>query len=440
MPRSIQLDGISESRCRELCAQRVACKAYGFHEKQGLRHCMLHNVALARVLPVATSRIDSQCAWKELDVLPTFGGSDSVHHLAASAPIGRTSLPIPPRLSPPLPPPKWRAFPPVRRAPPMPPGDPPRVPTLPGQHPCMWVVKPHMVPSDHSCTDFTGIDVSGRDLNSAKLESVVLDHASLIGSDLTHSQIEGSTAFRARFDRARLVDATIKASELTFVSFVSAEMRHLTLQTVELARVDFSHGDLRGAMLIAIASAQTTTFDHANMDGAVIKEAEFGKRGSGGSSFYNTSLEGAILDEMNCILCQMLRAHMHRVSIIKCDFEGAFLRWANLTSAKLSEVSLQGADLQGATLRWAVLTSVQLQAANLMAANLVQAFFEPGSLGSLAGADLRGAVAMGATFDGCSMAFVDMQWADFTQASFVRANLTGADLSNTVLARTNFTG
>ena len=147
---------------------------------------------------------------------------------------------------------------------------------------------------------------------------------------------------------------------------------------------------------IAIASAQTTTFDHANMDGAVIKEAEFGKRGSGGSSFYNTSLEGAILDEMNCILCQMLRAHMHRVSIIKCDFEGAFLRWANLTSAKLSEVSLQGADLQGATLRWAVLTSVQLQAANLMAANLVQAFFEPGSLGSSAGADLRGAVAMGA--------------------------------------------
>ncbi|MEW6517888.1 MAG: pentapeptide repeat-containing protein [Thermodesulfobacteriota bacterium] len=162
-----------------------------------------------------------------------------------------------------------------------------------------------------------------------------------------------------------------------------------------------------------------------------------------------------LLDEKECVHCDLTNQNLQKASLKNADLEqadlsgadlsGAFLKNANLkqaklTGAKLAGADLEGADLSGATLEGANLEGVNLEDANLQGATLTRA--------RLVDAILVSAVLQNADLGQANLHWANLSEADLTGASlkgsylvktmFFKADLTNADLSDAVIQRTNF--
>lgn len=162
-----------------------------------------------------------------------------------------------------------------------------------------------------------------------------------------------------------------------------------------------------------------------------------------------------LLDEKECVKCDLASQNLQNASLKKADLEeanlsganlsGAFLRGANLKSATLAKANLSGANLEGADL-----SGADLSGANLEGANLEDALLEGAALkeSRLVDAILVKAVMKNASLEQANLHWANLSEADLSganmkgsylvKASFYKADLTGADLSGAVTQRANF--
>jgi uncharacterized protein YjbI with pentapeptide repeats len=162
-----------------------------------------------------------------------------------------------------------------------------------------------------------------------------------------------------------------------------------------------------------------------------------------------------LLDEKECVHCDLTSQNLQKASLKKADLEqadlsgadlsGAFLKNANLKKATLAGAKLSGADLEGADLSGANLEGANLEGANLEDANLEGA--------SLAKARLVDAVLVSAVLKNADLGQANLHWANLSEADltgaslkgsylvktmFYKADLTNADLTDAVIQRTDF--
>jgi|GEM_PF-3228891 len=162
-----------------------------------------------------------------------------------------------------------------------------------------------------------------------------------------------------------------------------------------------------------------------------------------------------LLDEKECVHCDLTSQNLQNASLKKADLEqadlsgadlsGAFLKHANLKKATLAGAKLAGADLEGADLSGADLAGANLEGANLEDANLEGA--------TLTKARLVDAILVGAMLKNADLGQANLHWANLSKADlngaklngsylvktlFFKADLTNADLTDAVIQRTNF--
>lgn len=139
----------------------------------------------------------------------------------------------------------------------------------------------------------------------------------------------------------------------------------------------------------------------------------------------NGEFDNAHLDHSDFTTCQTKRDSR----LASLSFDGARMRWANLSDSVFGVVSFRGADLSGARLNGAILFRVDMTRADLRRATLIGARSEREAMhgfgSSFANANMRNASLGGAQL-----------YADFEGADLQGADLTGAQLSGfTVGAR-----
>jgi len=162
-----------------------------------------------------------------------------------------------------------------------------------------------------------------------------------------------------------------------------------------------------------------------------------------------------LLDEKECVHCDLTSQNLQKASLKKADLEqadlsgadlsGAFLKNANLKKAILAGAKLSGADLEGADLSGANLEGANLEGANLEDANLEGA--------NLTKARLVDAVLVSAVLKNANLGQANLHWANLSEADLTgaslkgtylvktmlyKADLTNADLTDAVIQRANF--
>jgi uncharacterized protein YjbI with pentapeptide repeats len=187
------------------------------------------------------------------------------------------------------------------------------------------------------------------------------------------------------------------------------------------------HPDFRGADLAK-----------ANLSGADLREAHFGKANLSEANLRDANLRHAHLDGAN-----LSGATLHRARLENAHLNSAILHSADLLSAQLHQAFLQSADLRearcvlanfslavlrnanfsGAHLGHCDLSSADLHKANLSGADLAHA--------SLGYARLREANLVGASLQGASLIETDFSGADLTACRVYGISTWGIKLSDT---------
>jgi uncharacterized protein YjbI with pentapeptide repeats len=220
------------------------------------------------------------------------------------------------------------------------------------------------------------VDGAGGDHAAAAPKPAVFDNADLRNRDFTGANLDGAS-FRqaqlqgANFSRARLRGAMFEGAQLDNAKFVEAQLQGAQFATAKMDGVDFTGAQLQGADLSF--ELRGITFARANLTGVLFG---FGTE---------TLLQGADLSGAVLTGADFGRAQM----------QGASLKSASMRGVDLREANLQGADLGGADLRGANLDRARLQGASLRGAKLRLTLGSPATeLADLDGVDLREATAL----------------------------------------------
>lgn len=252
--------------------------------------------------------------------------------------------------------------------------------------------------------DFSGVDLAEANLNGAKLNEVILNHANLNVVNLSGAMLNSAHLQYVKLNVARLSGAHLN----------NADLKGASLNVANLIRADLSRANLRKSSLI-----------RAELIRADLSRADL----------YRSVLRNADLREASLRQANLREANLSLVCLKGGFATGANLEHANLANADLTKTDLSGANFRHAELRQAILTRANLSGANLSGANLRWA--------DLSGANLRWADLSGAKLSGANLTEANLSNANLTDASLVHADLhktklikadwTGADLSGATL-------
>lgn len=141
-----------------------------------------------------------------------------------------------------------------------------------------------------------------------------------------------------------------------------------------LAGTDLSYADLQTVQMIR-ANLSGADLNCANLDKAVLANANLTNATMQNATLVGAILGGAKLNNANLYVANLTKAYMTGVR-----FDGAYMRFTNLSDVKLdraylrnvdlSGVRLEGADLQYSSLKGSNLEDALLSGANLTGANL----------------------------------------------------------------------
>ena len=170
-----------------------------------------------------------------------------------------------------------------------------------------------------------------------------------------------------------------------------------------------------GDVFVGTGHLYNATLNHADLDGADMRQARLIEADMEGAS-----LVEAILDEANLgsadltgarlIGASLVAASLYNANLTEADFSVATMTGANLREAKLDRTSLYWADLSAADMDGIYYPDARLYGAVLIGTDLTGAHMH--------GADLRGAVLYGADLRGAYLG-----WSDLTNATLWDANL-----------------
>ncbi len=233
--------------------------------------------------------------------------------------------------------------------------------------------------------DFTGVDLSYRELGAMKFAGAILANARFLGAVLDGCDFTGCVLTGAVFDDADLHGAVFERADLEGAS---------------ARRVDAAKAVLTKAV------ARGSTWTGSRFDGATFTQADFSR---------------ARLDR-----CRFADGVMGRV-----DLAGAVLRGSVFTRAVLAEATLERCDGEGVDLTHCDLTALRAgdgaQLRGLRATDVKA----PGAVfdaSVLEGADFSRAEMDGASFSGAALAGARFEVAKLRKARFDGAVMTGATL------------
>ena len=195
--------------------------------------------------------------------------------------------------------------------------------------------------------DFTGVDLSGRNLCDADLSASIFDGAKLVGTKLERANLFGcdlrkADLRRANLSRADLRGACLRGADLTQANLTQADFR--------VGQVAVPHPSKGLASLIH--HQRSGELDHAKLTGATLDGSQLEEVSAFATDFTDCSLRGAKLN---------------RANLKDANLEGAMMDWADVA----------GANLEGAQLADSVLTGVDIRKARTSGANLEGALSAP---------------------------------------------------------------
>jgi uncharacterized protein YjbI with pentapeptide repeats len=168
-------------------------------------------------------------------------------------------------------------------------------------------------------------------------------------------------------------------------------------------------------------------------EGADLRRADFTSARLIGTNFRGAGLQGALLARARLHGASLDGAQLQDSSFERAKLQSADLRGAQLQGAFLDDAELQGGFLEGAELQGASLYFAQLQGAALQYAQLQGAFLNYASLqhASLFEAQLQGASLDDTKLHGVAFQYVLLQGATLRAAELHGALLNGAQLQAT---------
>jgi uncharacterized protein YjbI with pentapeptide repeats/RimJ/RimL family protein N-acetyltransferase len=341
-----------------------------------------------------------------------------------------------------------------------------------------------------SGANLEGAKISAADFFGANLEGANLAGANLKGSDFGLGNLSGVNLAGANLERANFVKVTLNGADLAGANLTGANLERANLDGAILNGANISDANLTGANLTganldeAILSATTlcgAVFDKASLIGAELDGARMepyvlrGRTSFRGADLAGANLKGAIVQEVDFTGANLTGANathlrgLGRFGADSVEFDGASLRYADLTGSHFRDSSFVNVDFTRADLREVVFNSTDLRDADFTGADLYRTRFNlcerKGALGlpaerlkavlagesreslrgldfsnlELDGVDLSGRDLEGANFADASLATTSFRGASLDGCDFSKAYVTGADFTSTTLRATNFT-
>ena len=207
---------------------------------------------------------------------------------------------------------------------------------------------------------------------------------------------------------------------------LGAQLANLKLDGANLEAAFLERANLSGAWLIGAnlreaalghLQAAAVHLEAAILDGADIREADLTLARLEGAQLLRAHLEGA----------QLATAHLEGANLSGAHLEKAYLRWAHLEGARMDEVHLEGADIREAHFERADLSGAHLEGADLSGTHLEAA--------ALLSAHLEGADLSNTHFEGAALLFARLEGAYLSRAHLegthmMDVHLEGASLSS----------
>jgi uncharacterized protein YjbI with pentapeptide repeats len=238
------------------------------------------------------------------------------------------------------------------------------------------------------------LDLSGADLNHAKLAGSDLSHANLFQADLSSADLQRANLVQADLTYADLSSAKLQGADLTKAKLMGANLVAANLSEAVAFRANLNQADLGDAKAV----------------GANLTQADLSMADLPCTDFTRAILEKADLSDAK----QLQEARFVGARLVHADLSRDFLGRADLTRADLSHAKLVETNLRAATLFRTTLTG-----ANLALADFTQA-------------KLRKAVLCSANLNGVRFLETDLNGADLTGCRVYGVSAWNVDLTQTV--------
>lgn len=285
-------------------------------------------------------------------------------------------------------------------------------------------------------------------LQSAKLDGVMMAKRDLSEADLSGASLVGANLFGANLSGASLYCADLRGADLRYARLDHADLRGASFKGASLSFAMLDFADLRAATMLRMG-------DQLKFQGNAHDESKFGAVDFSNASLRQASFRNAKLDHANFTDALLEGA----------SFRGARMRRACFRNAALSAYHLEELSLPDNNLKSSLnapSSTAQRRAPLLLAA--LQAhhdwFTSLGQKGSpatidgedlrplgdglkglcLAGLSAREVIAVSVDFSGCQLQAARFDGADIRAARFTECDLSGASFLGAKRAHASFRG
>lgn len=214
-----------------------------------------------------------------------------------------------------------------------------------------------LVAADLSRADLSSADLRGADLTEANLSAATLSWVSAAGVRLQSANLSDAVLTYADLRGAILTEAILDGADLTYADLRGAQFGK------GVWNVNLTGADLRGAEFDTDAYLESSTLDHARMEGLELTGAVLGSANKAwmrGINLHRARLTGALL----------VQSRLSSANLSEADLSGASLNESWLDGANLTRADLRGADLTAADFTGAVLAEIRWNSATRWPANI----------------------------------------------------------------------
>jgi uncharacterized protein YjbI with pentapeptide repeats len=264
---------------------------------------------------------------------------------------------------------------------------------------------------DFSGYDLSDRDLSGLDLTGCKFEGTGLKSTNFAGSNLTGATFLGSVLSTTNFSGANCHEADFTMTQMVRTVLKGARLTGARLDMTNVIRADFTEADLTGA------SALTTVFhravlERACFDEATLPKAHFDECELAGASFKKAKMAGAMFRECQMGGCRFDGADLSKGGFLDCELREAIFWQVLGDTLNFKGCKMRKTDFSHALLPSAMFMSVDATRSKFFAADMPMARFYR-------------AILREAMLDRANLLKADLRKASVTRASFKGANLYG---------------
>lgn len=170
-------------------------------------------------------------------------------------------------------------------------------------------------------------------------------------------------------ENASLGGSNLTGANLTGVNLTGADLSRTDLTGANLIRANLSHTDLTGANLSS-AYMSFSDLTSANLSGADLSGANLRGTDLTGADLRHANLRGANLRHTDLTGANLSRANLSGSNLSGSNLNDRNLTGVDLSPAAMSSADLSGADLSGSDLTYAVLANINLKESNIVGCDM----------------------------------------------------------------------